>query len=268
MSSESESIAGSAPATSRRGDAIALGAVGLAAAAGLLVAGPIPQDLAYHDFADDRTLLGIPNALDVLSNAPFLLTGALGLRLAARRETAGPRPLVAALFAGVLLTGLGSAGYHLDPTNASLVWDRLPMTVVFMAILALTIHDRGSERLAVRAGAPLLVIGVASVAWWAATDDLRVYALVQFFPMIVIAWLLLRFPPRRSGGPALVGAAAWYVAAKLLETFDRPIWSLGLGVSGHTLKHLAAAAATACLVRFVSLRRRLVPPSAVEHPAG
>jgi len=268
MESESERTGARAPATSRRRDGLGLAAIGVAAAAGLAIAGPIPQDLEYHCFADDRALLGIPNALDVLSNAPFLVVGALGLRLASRAVTAGPRLPVTALFVGVFLTGLGSAWYHLAPSNASLVWDRLPMTLVFMSVLALAIHDHASERFAVRGAPVFLLVGVGSVAWWAATDDLRLYAFVQFFPMVAIVWLLIRFPSRRGGTRALLIAAVWYVVAKLLETFDRSIWSLGLGVSGHTLKHLASVAATAYLLRFALLRRGLVPESALEHPAG
>lgn len=43
---------------------------------------------------------------------------------------------LAVLFAGVLLTSAGSTWYHLAPTNDSLVWDRLPMTLGFMGLFA------------------------------------------------------------------------------------------------------------------------------------
>ena len=39
---------------------------------------PMPQDPEYHNFADRRMLLDIPNFFDVISNLPFLLIGALG----------------------------------------------------------------------------------------------------------------------------------------------------------------------------------------------
>ena len=41
---------------------------------------PIAQDPTYHQFADQRTLLGIPNFWNVVSNLPFVLVGAMGLR--------------------------------------------------------------------------------------------------------------------------------------------------------------------------------------------
>ena len=89
---------------------------------------PLPQDTNYHLFADNRTLMAIPNFLDVASNLPFLIVGVLGLRYL-RREESGDHGLPwSAFFLGVSLVSIGSAYYHWNPTNQSLVWDRLPMT--------------------------------------------------------------------------------------------------------------------------------------------
>ena len=93
---------------------------------GLLLLPPIPQDQNYHDFADQRTLLGIPHFWNVVSNIPFIVIGAVGL-WPLRRS-----PAIVILFLGILLTGFGSAYYHLDPDDSTLFWDRLPMAVSFM----------------------------------------------------------------------------------------------------------------------------------------
>jgi hypothetical protein len=45
---------------------------------------PIPQSESYHNFADTRRFAGIPNALDLLSNAFFLIVGFLGMRFVLR----------------------------------------------------------------------------------------------------------------------------------------------------------------------------------------
>ena len=77
----------------------------IAIIAGVLLLDPIPQDLAYHEFADRRTFAGIPNLLDVLSNLPFLVIGLTGLyQLTARKlqADAGLRPAIALFFLGVL----------------------------------------------------------------------------------------------------------------------------------------------------------------------
>jgi hypothetical protein len=55
--------------------------VGLAAIAAVLffVVPPIVEFHWYHDFADQRSLLGIPNFWNVISNLPFLFIGGWGI---------------------------------------------------------------------------------------------------------------------------------------------------------------------------------------------
>ena len=45
------------------------------------------------------------------------------------------------LFLGIALTGFGSSYYHWDPNDRTLFWDRLPMALSFMAILAIVIGE-------------------------------------------------------------------------------------------------------------------------------
>ncbi|MGH7060975.1 MAG: hypothetical protein ACREFH_11345, partial [Stellaceae bacterium] len=91
-----------------------------ASLAGLLLLPAIPQDPAYHLFADARSLFGIPNFWNVVSNLPFIAVGAVGLA----RFRGNPAEIV--LFSGFLLTGIGSSYYHWDPNDGTLFWDRLP----------------------------------------------------------------------------------------------------------------------------------------------
>ena len=216
---------------------------------GLLLLPPIPQDQGYHDFADQRTLLGVPNFWNVVSNVPFIAVGAVGLRQFHR----DPLPIL--LFLGILLTGFGSAYYHLDPSDRTLFWDRLPMAISFMAILAVAV----TERVNARAGAvllwPLIAIGVFSLLLWRWTGDLRLYVWVQFFPCHVLPLIFLLFPPQYSGTFYWLIAAALYALAKLLEFYDSAIYSAGSMLSGHTLKHLAAAAACVTLLRYFQKRQ-------------
>jgi len=216
---------------------------------GLLLLPPIPQDQGYHDFADQRTLLGVPNFWNVVSNVPFIAVGAVGLR----RFHRDPLPIL--LFLGILLTGFGSAYYHLDPSDRTLFWDRLPMAISFMAILAVAV----TERVNARAGAvllwPLIAIGVFSLLLWRWTGDLRLYVWVQFFPCLALPLIFLLFPPQYSGTFYWLIAAALYALAKLLEFYDGAIYSAGSMLSGHTLKHLAAAAACVTLLRYFQKRQ-------------
>jgi hypothetical protein len=192
-----------------------------------------PQDARYHDFADQRTLLGIPNMVNVLSNVGFFAVGTFGLVTRRRRST-----VTTTFFAAMLATGVGSSLYHLTPNDTTLVYDRLPMTIAFMSFLLILLEHEST-----RALIALSAAGVASIAWWIAFDDLRPYAIVQAFP--ILAFFVTRFFPRAHRDAKLWLVTAGYIVAKLCETYDRQIFAvLGGTISGHSLKHLVAAAAT------------------------
>lgn len=213
---------------------------------------PIPQPLAYHNFADHRAWLGIPNFGDVVSNLAFAIVGLWGmmaLLVPGKIEFADPRErwLYLAMFAGLILTAIGSGYYHLAPDNARLVWDRIPIMMLFMALLAAVI----AERVGVGTGLvlfPILeIVGVASVLAWRASEtsghgDLRFYAAMQVYS-IVILLLALLLPPKYTRGSDFAAVVGFYILAKILEESDRQVFALGHVVSGHTLKHLAAAMA-------------------------
>lgn len=250
----------------RRRSAIGLiGGLAALAAAALVLVPAIPQDPAYHRLADSRAWLGIPNALNVLSNAGFLLVGALGLAYVADgaspafREPGERWPYVV-FFGGLLLTGFGSAYYHWEPGNARLAWDRLPLAITLMGLLAATI----AERIGVKSGlwllGPLVALAAGSVIYWHWTEqrgagDLRLYALVQFYPLVAIPLMLWWLAPRYTRGGYLLAAAATYAAAKGPELLDGWILSATRVVSGHTLKHLLAALAGYWVLRMLGHRR-------------
>ena len=159
------------------------------------------------------------------------------------------------LFLGVFLTGFGSTYYHWDPNDDTLFWDRLPMALTFMAILAVAVE----ERVSAKAGAillwPLLALAVFSLLLWRWTDDLRLYGWVQFFPCIALPLLFVACPAKYSGTSYWLIAAAFYALAKLFEFYDHAIYSVGFILSGHTLKHFAAASACFAALRYFQTRR-------------
>jgi hypothetical protein len=210
---------------------------------------PIPQDQSYHHFADQRTLLGVPNFWNVVSNLPFIAVGAAGLRQFHHN------PATFVIFLGIFLTGFGSSYYHWNPNDGTLFWDRLPMTLAFMAILAAVVEERVSENVGAVLLWPLLAIGVFSLLLWRWSDDLRLYAWVQFFPCLALPLMFLLLPPKYTGTFYWFIVAGFYALAKLLEFFDRAVYSAGSILSGHTLKHLAAAAACFAILRYYEMRR-------------
>jgi len=217
--------------------------------AGLTLLRPLLQDQGYHEFADQRALFGIPNFWNVVSNLPFVAIGVAGL-LRLRYHSTN-----VVLFSGILLTGFGSSYYHLDPNDGTLFWDRLPMTLCFAAILSAVVEERVDARAGTILLQPLLAIGVFSLVLWRWTDDLRLYVWAQFFPFLTLILILRLFPPKFTGAYYWIIAAALYALAKLLEFYDEAIFSAGSILSGHTLKHLAAAAACFAILRLFQSRQ-------------
>ncbi len=211
---------------------------------------PIAQDIEYHNFEDQRIYFGIPNFWNVISNLPFLLVGCLGLynifcsnKIKLLNDVKLPYIL---FFLGVAMVAVGSSYYHLWPSNDSLVWDRLPMTIAFMSLFSIVISEFTSPNFGKMLLFPLIIFGVYSVFYWHSTEnggvgDLRLYILVQFLPVLVIPLILLLFKPtftRISGYWILLFA---YILAKLLEHFDSQIYNVLFFISGHSVKHVIAA---------------------------
>lgn len=235
----------------------------------------IPQPLSYHHFADRRSFFGIPNFNDVASNLPFAVIGLWGLAFL-RRSNSNPDghfiqrreqwPYLF-VFVGLLLTAFGSSYYHLDPNNARLVWDRLPMTIAFMSVVAAVIAERISLRAGLWLLPILLLVGLGSVLQWYSSEirgvgDLRFYAAVQVYAALVLLVAPV-FPPRYTRAFDLEIVVGFYVLAKVLETLDQPIFAATKVVSGRTLKHLAGAAAGYCILRMLQKRQPARPlPSA------
>lgn len=242
--------------------------VAVAIPAALFILPPIPQSLDYHNFADGRTILGVSNFLNVASNFPFILVGVAGLWFLLREEgresflDAGERWAYVVFFAGVAFTSIGSSYYHLAPDNDRLFWDRLPMTLGFMSVFAAVISERVSVKRGIGLLAPLLLIGLASVLYWRITEargegDLRLYAIVQFYPLLAIPVLLGLFPPLYTRGGQFLIALAVYGAAKFFELMDAGIFSAGGIISGHSLKHIIAAASALLILDMLRKRKPL-----------
>lgn len=217
----------------------------------------VPQDPAYHDFADKRTMFGFANFFNAASNLPLFAAGAWGIITTLRhRGDASFAPLRIAyfvFFSGILLSSLGSAYYHSGPDDGSLFWDRLPMTIAFSGLFVVIVGEYVSASLARKMLLPLLLAGACSAIYWAITEsagsgDLRPYAIVQFLPMVMIPAILLSHPDNSNLGRSFWLMIGFYFLAKVAENLDVPIFNAGFWVSGHTLKHLFAALAPMVLI--------------------
>lgn len=224
---------------------------------------PIPQDPDYHLFADQHLLLGVPNFWNVVSNIPFLLVGLAGFAGTCTRTPPGGlhelRLNYALFFTGTFLIGLGSAWYHLQPDNARLVWDRLPIIITIMAFITAVTGETLSTKAGRRLLWPLVITGMASVIYWYFTElaghgDLRFYGVAQYLPMLLTPVILLLFESRFESNALL-----WYVLiacglAKIAEHYDAQIYDVLKIISGHTLKHLIFALGTGLF--YIALKQR------------
>lgn len=225
---------------------------------------PIPQDQSYYAFADTRSILGVPNFWNVLSNFPFLLVGGAGLYYSRSINRAGMSPdlqtAYLVFFAGIFLTGFGSAYFHYAPSNETLVWDRLPMTIGFMGLVTIIVGEHISLPAAKRMLIPLLIIGASSVVFWAVTEsrgagDLRPYAIVQFLPMLLIPLILLMYRSIYDNVDFLWFVIVLYALSKLFEYFDYATFELGHLLSGHSIKHVVASIAPLVFLYGADKRR-------------
>ena len=227
---------------------------------------PVPQPVEYHQFADQRTLVGIPHFWNVVSNLPFAVVGLLGCwwlmrggRASAAFVDPSERTAYLVFFAGDILTCFGSAWYHAAPSNDTLVWDRLFMSLMLGSIFAIVVTEFINPRVGRRMLVPMVVLGVGSVLYWAYSEsvgrgDLRLYLLVQFYPMLAIPVTMMLFESRYTHSSMFWVLWGLYGLAKVAELGDARIFEWTGIWSGHTVKHLIAASAS--FVPLYSLQRR------------
>ena len=211
----------------------------------LLLIEPISQDLRYHVFADTRTILGIPNFYDVISNIPFTIVGVFGLSQVYIQRNNKNTWSWLILFLSIILVAAGSSYYHLNPNNQSLTWDRLPMAIGFMALFAIVVGDYIYPKLEQWLLLPMCLLGIFSVLYWNITDDLRIYVWVQFFSSGLLLIVIILYKPNTYITKYLIIAFIFYALSKVTEYFDHAIFSgANYVISGHTIKHLLAGTAT------------------------
>jgi hypothetical protein len=216
---------------------------------------PFGQNPNYHHFADNRVFFGVSNFFDVMSNIPFLLVGMAGISFCLGNRLTSLRSAWLTFFAGVAIVSAGSAYYHWNPDNETLVWDRLPMTIGFMGLSVALLAEYVSVRLGGFLLVPALLAGFSSVLYWHWFDDLRFYYWIQLIPLLIVPALILLFRPKYSHQWLLLLALACYMLAKISEAYDREVFAFSQSlISGHSLKHLLAA--SGCFSVLVMLKTR------------
>lgn len=243
---------------------ILIGILAITTVLALLKAEPLAQDVLYHQFSDTHSFFSVPNSLNVISNLPFLVIGVMGLYQLLKLDTlhivTSNKPAYIALFLGTSLVAIGSGYYHLTPNNQTLVLDRFPMTIAFMALFSIIITEFISEKIGKITLAPLLILGLSSVIYWHVTElngagDLRFYILIQFFPLFSIPIILLFFKSKYGSTSSYWWLLFTYILAKLFELFDSQTHEIIHIVSGHSIKHICAAVGLYILLKSYKTRK-------------
>lgn len=208
-------------------------------------------------FADARAWQHLPNAMDVLSNLPFLAIGAWGLfglhradhsplRAASKAsgQQAHTRRCATLFFVGLVASAAGSVFYHLQPDVLRLAADRVGMTFAFAGLIGFAVCERVSQRAGWAAAWATLAGGLLAVAVWHQTGNVAPWAVVQFGGMGLVLTLALATPMPGAVGLRLGWVIFFYALAKAFEFGDHAVYEATHHlVSGHSLKHLTAALA-------------------------
>lgn len=208
---------------------------------------PIKDKQSFFNFADKRFIFGVANGMDVISNLAFFIFGVMGLRNAFKSSLSKVAFYQCLLYStAIILTCFGSSYFHLNPNPDTLVWDRLPMTMGFSAVIGMTLSERVNEKLGLITTLILIPTGFFTIFGHKfGLITLRPYIVLQFGCLAFIALMMLLSTDKRGTNTFYWSALGFYVLAKIFEVYDHQIFFFsGYFVSGHTLKHLAAAIAT------------------------
>ncbi len=225
-----------------------------------------------HPFVDARVLWGIPNALDVLSNLPFIGMGLWGFYALWRAPlvATATRQAATVFFTGLLLTCLSSSFYHWGPDAWGLAVDRAGMAVAFAGVLGLACAERVSHRAAPWVWGSVLAGGMLAIMLNFAAGAVAPWAVVQFGGMGVVLWAAVQRAPSGTSGGSLgicwTVLIAIYVVAKLLELGDEAVFHATQEfISGHSLKHIAASLAALPVIHSLRHNAKQGDTAAANH---
>jgi len=226
---------------SRRTLATAIVLAALVVATVVAIAFPVTRTSAFHVYSDQRELFGIPHAGDVLSNLAFLAVG-----LSAMRRAVTPSQQAAA--SAVNLIAMGSAMYHFAPADITLALDWMGIGFTLGFVGAAVLGDRLGAAAEQRTLFLTPVLTLATIITWLVTGGTHGGTMTPYVAWqalgIAVPPLVALIAPGKIPRVPLLGAVALFALARLCAAHDARLLD-AIGVSGHSLKHVAAAGAAA-----------------------
>ncbi len=207
------------------------------------------QDLHYHQFADLRNWLPVPNTSDVLTNLFFLIFGIFGFiqirNWLPTAENSTTRHMLKLFYFGFIVTTFASGYYHWSPNHQSLFVDRLGMSVAFAGLLGLGVDLHMSSRRSLLFAVIFLLFGVGADGYWLYTENILPWALLQVYGLVFLFSLF--FLGRKNQNQLKINwlaIIAVYFLAKVFESNDHMVFNFTHElISGHSVKHILASLA-------------------------
>lgn len=195
----------------------------------------------YHNFADKRTLVGFPNAMNVLSNLFIIIPVIYLLKHKTENNTNNNLLII-----HITLLSLASAYYHYNPTDKSIFWDIL--MIATLSIIVLNIINE------YKCGILFYILGILSVVYWKQTGDIRIYLLILIGVPIIF---FLKYYDNEEEDDKGVKKNLYIilfftVLYRFVEYYDHQIYGLTNNmISGHTLKHIFAGLSILYIVKLL-----------------
>lgn len=224
-----------------------LSAMAVALAAGLLAWGPVLLTAQTHGYADSRSWLGVPNAMNVLASVPVLACAVWGWRATA--ASTWPRELQLpwrGFHACAIVSSLVAMAYHAWPLDASFLLSRMAQSGAFL-LLGLGLMAEGVDLRFGGALACASATGVAAAAgsavamsnYFGLGFDMRPLLLLEILPVLLIPAGAISLAGRYTRRSDWSFVLLVYATSRTFESADAGILAATEWVSGHSLMHLS-----------------------------
>lgn len=224
-------------------------AMAVATLLGLLAWGPVGLSSRMHHYADERTIWGVPQAMNVWTHLPLIPLGLWGLwrvrHLAGYDEL---RRVWSLFFVCQILATIGGMFYHWAPSDHMFVWDQMPKSAACSLMACAFLAERMDPRWG-SVPTVLIALGLNVVGgiWWLVSPlwfglgDLRPLIWLEFMPTLLVAAGAWSVPGRLLTREDWMRSLASFVVAQTVDWADGPIFSALGGLSGHSIRHLSLA---------------------------
>jgi len=197
----------------------------------------------YHNFADRKTLFGIPNAMNVLSNIAILIPFFYLLK---KKENTNQENMLSEknlLIIHILLLTIASIYYHYNPSDNTIFWDILMIATLSIIVLnIINNHEYGKL---------LYILSILSVIYWKYSGDIKLYLIILIGVPI---YFFLKYYKNKNDTirKYLYFTIFFTILYRIVELYDHQIYKItGNIISGHTLKHIFAGLSILYIVKLL-----------------